>query len=192
MSVARQVRSDNSPQSIVRLEVGPNEKILWAGRPGRGALVRTQAAKIFPGIFFLVFAVLWLYTTGGKAWLAGEPGTFSVFSLFGLIAAVPGLGLTLSPLWMWLAARWTTYAILERRLVIISSFPVHRVYSYGPRDIQELERTERGDKSGDIVFRRELSASSRNRRQAKRIGFFGIPNVRRVEDLVRALKPDKL
>ena len=193
MSMLRQAGSDHSLQSIVRLELRPDEKLLWAHRPAGAALARTELVKAVVGIPFLAFALFWTYMAGGKAWLSGEPSLSGLFPLFGLIFVAVGLGMVLSPLWAWFRARWIAYAISNRRLIIISSFPVHRVRSYAPVDIQELERTERGNRSGDLVFRREQPGSGRwsNSYHTRRIGFFGIPDVRRVEDMVRDLKLQK-
>jgi hypothetical protein len=193
MSVARPAGTDPSLHSVVRRELRPDEKLQWAERPGGGALARTESVKAVVGIPFLAFALFWTYMAGGKAWLDGEASPSGLFPLFGLIFVVVGLGLVLSPLWAWFRARWIAYAISDRRLIIISTFPVHRVWSYAPEDIQELERTDRGDRSGDLVFRREHPGSGRWSRsyQVKRIGFFGIANARRVEDMVRDLKLQK-
>jgi hypothetical protein len=193
MSLVRQARTDPSLHSLVRHELRPDEKLLWVERPGGGGLARTESVKALFGMPFLAFALFWTYMAGGEAWLDGEVSPSGFFPLFGLVFVAVGLGMVLSPLWAWFRARWIAYAISDQRLIIISSFPVHRVRSYAPMDIQELERTDRGDRSGDIVFRREQAGSGRWNRsyQTKRIGFFGIPDVRRVEDMVRDLKLQK-
>lgn len=84
-----------------------------------------------------------------------------------------------------------TYAITDRRLLIVERYPARRVTSYTASDIQAIERTERADGSGDVIFRREQSyqrrAYSGSLGMARKIGFFGVSDVRRVEGEIRRL-----
>jgi hypothetical protein len=115
-------------------------------------------------------------------------GVFSFFPLFGLPFLFVGLGIMLAPLWAWMGAAKTVYAVSSDRLVIIKGGSVR---SFAPDEIENLERRERPDGSGDVIFRRDY-VRTRSRRgsrtRVRRDGFFGIPDVRRVEDEIRTLK----
>jgi hypothetical protein len=173
---------DQVPYETAQGEMRTGEKLLWVDRPNPAALARKALGKALFGIPFLAFALYWTYTAGGSYWLSGEPAPAGAFPLFGLIFIVAGLGLVASPLLAAIQGRSMVYAISDRRLIILERFPWNRVQSFEPRDIQELERTERGGGAGDIVFRKERSG-----RSLKQIGFFGIPDVRTVEDKIRKL-----
>jgi hypothetical protein len=62
------------------------------------------------------------------------------------------------------------------------------VKSYGPADVEQLERRESADGSGDLVFARERYTTrhkGHTRTHTREIALWGIPNVREVERLLR-------
>jgi hypothetical protein len=91
------------------------------------------------------------------------------------------------------------YAISDRQLLIVNLFPRHRVRSFLPHDFNVLECTERADGSGDVVFREVTKKSSYmwtsgmngggsySPPKVVKRGFFGVPEVRRVEAEIRRL-----
>ena len=113
----------------------------------------------------------------------------SFFPLFGLPFLLVGLGIMLLPVWAWRGAKKTVYAISNERLIIIAPGSVS---SFEPDEIDNLVRRERPDGSGDVIFRRDRmfarAARRGSRTRVRRDGFFGIPEVRRVEDEIRRLK----
>jgi hypothetical protein len=180
--------------SVAGKELASGEKLVWADQPRAGALARREFPKALFGIPFTAFAVFWVF----GAWHSTNQSTahntpFVIFPLFGLIFVGIGLITLLSPLRARMKARSTFYAITAERLLIIEGRRSHRVTSFIPADIQQIERTERPDGSGDVVFRREFPPSRRNSLSfggnwsATRIGFFGVSDVRRVEASVRQL-----
>ncbi|MEM7043357.1 MAG: hypothetical protein AAF543_11155, partial [Pseudomonadota bacterium] len=99
--------------------------------------------------------------------------------------------------WWWPRfTRHTVYAISDRRLLIIRNWLRRKVTSYGPDEIDVVERRESKDGSGDLVFRHEEHGKLRHhhdhrnkRRMSERpVGFFGVPDVKRLEAAVWALK----
>jgi len=108
-----------------------------------------------------------------------------VFLLVGLVGNFP--------------ARNTLYAITDHRVIILRTGRVHRVSSYRKRAITRLNRFERSDGSGDLVFSGEASPYgygaygnseyNYNYYNSNRLGVFtAIPNVRQVEQkLLRML-----
>jgi hypothetical protein len=191
MSSVQRRDDDSAPLEVARLEMRSGEKLLWAGQPGAFALARAEAPKALFGIPFLAFALFWTYMAGARTWFStdAESRAIAFFPLFGFIFIAVGLAMVLSPVWAAIRARWIVYAISDRRLVIMTLFPLRRVRSFASPDIQELERSDRAGGSGDIVFRRDYSSSRRGRSNlARRIGFFGVPDVRMVEDTIRRMR----
>jgi hypothetical protein len=176
---------------IAGKELAPGEKLVWADRPRPGALARRASAGFLFAIPFTAFAVAWVAGAYTATQHAHPIGPDSVFPLFGLIFVGAGVFMLLSPLRAMAKARSTIYAITNERLLIIEGGRTRRVTSFTAADIQQIERTERADGSGDVVFRRELPPTRRNsisfngNWNATKIGFFGVSDVRRVEAAVR-------
>ena len=181
-------RDDTEPAalSIAQREMRSGERLIWAERPAPGRLALAGLPVTLFGAVFGGFALFWIVAAASMT--PAESGVFAFFPLFGVPFLLVGLGMFLAPLWIWIGGKKTVYAISSDRLVIIKG---DRVRSFEPDEIGELERREGADGSGDVVFRRELVRShSRHhgRTRERKIGFFGIPEVRRVEDEIRRLK----
>ena len=184
--------STAAARAAVERELASGEHLIWFDRPRPWALARRDLPKSLFGIPFTAFAIFWVSAAYFGTSHAKESGPFEFFPLFGVPFIAVGLGLLLSPLWSVLKARSTIYAITDERLMIIEGLRIRRVTSYTSADIQQIERTERRDGSGDVVFRRELPLGRRNSISfgsfnATRIGFFGVADARRVETSVRQL-----
>lgn len=181
-------RDDTEPSAlaVAQREMRSGERLIWADRPAPGRMALSGLALTAFGSVFGGFAAFWI--AGAASMTPEDAGVFSFFPLFGVPFLLVGLGMMLAPVWIWMAAKKTVYAITSERLVIIRG---NRVQSFEPDEIEELERREGGDGSGDVIFNRDI-VRSRSRRgsrtRVRRIGFFGIPEVRRVEDAIRRLK----
>jgi hypothetical protein len=173
-----------SALDVARSALDPGERLVWAewARPARLARERLPLA---------LFGLLW---TGAlaRALVAADTPPSGFVAVVGAAFVLLGLAALLAPGWAWLAARATVYAVTDRRLLILEGFPWRRARSFGPGDINLCERTERADGSGDLIFRseREIERQDRGRTtwRTRRVGFLGIPEVRRVEAAVRALR----
>jgi hypothetical protein len=176
---------------IAGKELAPGEKLVWADRPSAAGLAKRDGPKFLMGIPFTAFALFW--TWGASSATGHAPmGIGIFFPLWGLMFIAIGLWILSSPLRAAMKASLTVYAITSDRLLIIEGARSHRITSFTPADVQQIERTERGDGSGDVVFRKENPTSSRGfsfngNWTATRIGFFGVRDVRRVEASVRQL-----
>ena len=97
---------------------------------------------------------------------------------------VLGIGLFVlsKPLRQALKSGSMVYGITDQRLFIISGSRRKEVHSYAPESIQRTER----DGSGDIVIRHDTAAWNASRFPTK-VGFFGVPDIRKVEEMVRRL-----
>ena len=109
-----------------------------------------------------------------------------VLPLWGVMVLGIGLFVLSKPLRQALKSGSMVYSITDQRLFIISGNRRKEVHSYAPESIQRLERTERRDGSGDTVFRHNTAAWNASRFPTK-VGFFGVPDIRKVEEMVRRL-----
>lgn len=173
-----------SALDVARSALDRGEQLVWAewAPPARLARERLPMA---------LFGLVWTGALAG-AWRAADAPPSGFVALVGAAFVLLGIATMLAPSLAWLAARATVYAITDRRLLILEGFPWRRVRSFGPEDINLCERTERADGSGDLIFRSEREIERRDRGRTtwrtRRVGFLGIPEVRRVEAAVRALR----
>jgi len=185
-------------------ELQPGERLIWADRAGASAVALQAVVPEAPGgIYLLIVPAIAIWQVVVHWPLRLGPLIFC--SLFILLFLSLGLFFLSAPLRAAAQARRTIYAITDQRVFIISDVRRRSVTSYGPNSIFLLQVTERADGSGDIVFRRDrllervyVNASgdqtddsgipSIHQRGAMiKIGFFGIPEVRKVEEAMRRL-----
>jgi hypothetical protein len=110
---------------------------------------------------------------------------FQFFPLFGIPFLIVGFGILTSPLWAYLTAKSTVYAVTDRRAMIMVGWPRAAVQSYGPADIRDLQRVEGADGRGTLMFASQVWTGNNGFPRSSRIGFVGISDVRAVEQLIR-------
>lgn len=169
-------------QTKVNGEIKPGEGVFWAGQPNPN---RRMLSGFFMWLFFIpwtAFAVFWVAMAGGLQLLDGTlKGGFSFFPLFGLPFILIGLGGLTSPIWMRINALRTAYVITNQRVIVISGIFNTKYRSYYPAQIQFIERKERGDGSGDLIFSRETTRDSQGSNRTTEEGIYAVPNVKAVE-----------
>jgi hypothetical protein len=170
-------------EAIAIRQIDAGERLLWSGTPAPGEAASAALPATLIGVPFTGFAAFWIWSAWSMAPQA--PGPFKFFPLFGVPFALIGLGMMLGPLWAWLRARNTVYALTERRAVIIVNGGGGGISSYARADMGELTRIERADGSGTVFFAIRTSTTSRGFVKNTRVGFIGIPDVRNVERLIR-------
>jgi len=152
------------------------EKVLWWGKPYPQTYAFRKAWYSFLlGIPFFGFAVFWTY-------MASRGG---VFAAFGIPFLLIGLGMLLSPIWHYVRGMRVTYALTDRRAVIdIAGFMPRRI-SVPLNQIPFIDLRLGADGSGDVYFKETLSTMSTRGSWVQRDGFIAVPDVRRVEELLR-------
>lgn len=189
----------------VNSEIGEGETLLWAGQPDRGRMARMGTCPALFGIPFTLFALFWIgmaagigSLVGGAARSTGAPGVFGFFSFFGLFGIpflLVGLGLVFSPLWLSLKAARTAYAVTSRRVILFEGnvWPGTTVRTVAAAQLADRSRTQNPDGSGDLVFNRltTVQYDSDGDRRTRRVGFYGIPDVHGVDDLIRRTFEDR-
>lgn len=203
----------------IQAELEPGEQIRWTGQPlvTSGSTGMIWGVFIF-GIPWTAFAIFWTVMASGvfenshgQHFQAGR----LLFGLFGLPFIGVGVLLLTSP-WrakkkLAKAIKQTAYVITDRRailldsgyvafgpaLAMISSMPGTnrmlnqglRVQSFRPERLTNIERIQREDGSGDILFADNPTVIQTDNgvRTLNRVGFIGIPQVRAVEKLLQEL-----
>ncbi len=176
-----------NPLDIAKAEMTPGEELLWA----ETSLPKNARRRIIP-----ISLLGWVFLLLSLAWLTRAATASIGLLVLGIPFVVGALALASAPWWWPNVTRRTIYAISDQRLLMIRDFAKRKVTSYGPEDIDVVERRENRDGSGDVIFRREENQKLKHhhdpygkRRVATReIGFLGVPEVRRVEEAIWALK----
>jgi hypothetical protein len=170
-------------EQIAMSQLDGGERLLWSGTPAAGAAARRALPAVLFGIPFTAFAAFWIVMASGLT--KGVPktaGPWMLFPLFGIPFLLVGLGVMLGPLWVYLAARKTVYAVTEKRALIIVGGAVQ---SFTSADVGDISRFERSDGSGSVFFASRGIVTSNGFTRQARVGFEGIPDVRQVEKLIR-------
>lgn len=171
---------DPGQRQQIEPELDAGERLLWTGQPDANRVAR-QAMPI------LLFGIPW--TVG--ALYFGHPWTEDhlPFALFSGLFVIAGLSMCCTPLVSYRDARRSTYAITDRRVLIVTAGRERKVASYRAADQCEAERQEQPDGSGDLLFARQQEKDNEGGYRTVDVKFVGIPRVREVERLLRQLFP---
>ncbi len=174
----------------------PGEQILWQGQPKQG--VRLQASDAF----LIPFSLMW----GGFAlfWEAGVLGLIHLgnrhqdkpplfMALWGIPFVVIGLYIMVGRFFFDAFQRTrTVYLLTDRRAIIWKNVFSQTVASFDLRSLNNLNLTERGDGSGDIIFGQPgpfyaaPGAGWPTGRNSLVPGFYLLPDARDIFNRVRA------
>lgn len=162
----------------------PGEQILWQGAPDpRVVFAWTQLPEILFGLVFAGFALFW--TT--MATIMG-----GVFGLFGLPFLLVGLMVIFkSNYLMAYFNRHTFYTLTNRRAIIATSYPhAKREMKSYPIDAKSALELSQQDDYGNVIFHRKIWRSRNSGEKTKNIGFYRIPDARRVFSLMRQIQQE--
>jgi len=181
------------PFSLAQRELVAGERVVWAGRPNPAALARTRWPVAAAGLFFTLFSLFWLSMVVQIPFFRddGPPLGFAlIFPGVGLVMLGIGMAMLASPIWYLRKANRMAYAVTDGRVLIIEP---RRLQSFEPDDIQQLVRVDRHGGKGDLIFREEqanamLAMYTFGATANRKIGFFGVADVRAAEDAIRNLK----
>jgi hypothetical protein len=165
-------------------ELEPGENLLWTGRPDAGRMARQATLIWFVGVPWTVSS-LWMWSTSGFGKATDQPGPGLFFRLFDLPFVLIGFGMLSAPYWAYRKGLNTVYAVTNKRVFILTAGKRWHVESYVPTSGSDFERTETANGSGDLIFLRRSRLDSDGDRVTNKVGFYGIPEVRRVERLLR-------
>jgi hypothetical protein len=169
----------------VNAEVEPGEKIAWIGRPRGNRYVLMSLPIVLFGIPWTAFSVFWIIMASSAVKI-GPAGYF--FPLFGVPFVLIGFGFLSAPFWAARRGRRIAYAVTDRRVILIE--PVFlgglRVVSLASDELGSMERVERADGSGDIIFGQTFRVIQGHTNVVPNLRRMqAIPQVREVESLIR-------
>jgi hypothetical protein len=147
-------------QQRAQSELQSGESLYWTGTadPRRAALMAFPASLF--GIPFAGFALFWIssayHATSAMSRSSSNSFTrgFAIFPLFGLPFLLIGLGVILTPLWVYLKGLSTVYAVTNQRVMIITG--------------------------GDVLIRTTAQTRTNNSVSQVTLGLFGVSNVKEV------------
>lgn len=179
---------DGSPFGPGDLDSG--EQVLWIGKPiGPPPLTFGDILLILFTFAFAAMAILILLSAAGLVAIAGGTPAFTVFgTLFCLIGIAVSGGMWVLTRMQW---RQTSYAVTDRRIYRVISGRKRQVRHYSRQSIRDVSLKLRSDGSGSIVFNLSGAGAPGNWNNSPRVGyesggvgFFTIPEARRVEALL--------
>ncbi len=126
----------------------PGERLLWAGRPKQGLLLRGEDAWLIPfTLVWSLFAFSFLSATP-----LSTPFPFNlILPLFSIVGFYFLIGRFLVD--MWLRSR-TYYGLTDQRAVIVTGGFTRNLRSVNLRALADLKLTERRDRTGTIELGR--------------------------------------
>lgn len=133
--------------SPILAELGPNEQLLWSGRPRQGPLFRGSDALLIPfSLLWGGFAVFW----ESSVLASGAP---LFFALWGIPFVLVGLYITIGRFFLDAALRARTfYGVTTERALIISGLLSPTVRSVSLRTTSNITLEQHRDGSGTISF----------------------------------------
>lgn len=133
---------------VIQPRLGSTERLLWAGRPVQGVILRKSDVQMIP--FALVwggFALFWEYT----ALMSGAP---PIMLLFGLIFVLVGVYLLLGRFLVDAhARRHIYYGVTDERVVFLRPGGRPELQTLDLKTITDVTLTKRGADGGVIAFR---------------------------------------
>jgi hypothetical protein len=176
-------------QNDAQRELKMGENLLWLGKPDPvRSMIEGYVLWIF-AIPWTIFSLSWVWGTAGPGMGRSLPTPGFNMEFFSVLGEIPfvlvGPILLASPFFLYAEAKRTIYAITDRRVLIIETGGTRKIQSYSARDLSNIQRTERADRSGDLIFAQEDFKDSDGDMQRRDIKFCGIPEVRSVENLLR-------
>jgi len=189
--------------TTLRDELEPGEQLVWSAQPNPSALGRAMYPWGWSGWLFFGFAALWtcgataMIIIGNRAgWSSqGKPANPPplAFQLFfpavGLIFMGVGLVIAWLPRRAGRAAAHTAYALTSHRIILVEGTrkgDSRNIIRYRTVDFDRVQRSERTDGTGNLIFEFVDLGYMMNGKQARRPrGIIGVDHIAEVERLIR-------
>ncbi len=177
-------------QQIASQEVSASgESVVWVGQPNPIRFAMQKIPMFLFSIPWTAFALFWVYAASGFQFPPDfSKGGFAFFPLFGVPFVLIGLGLMFSPLYAYINAFKTMYIVTNKSIRIVKNGSTKKVEVFTARDIEKIERKEKSDGSGTIIFAYKESTSSKGNTTRTPLGLYGISDVRAVEQYIIAIR----
>ena len=116
----------------------------------------------------------------------GKGNSSWFFLLWGGMFMTMGACMLLSPLWAWWVAHRTLYVVTDHRAVLIEAPGRRRIQSFAGERLLNTVRVEDRSGCGDLILERLPIRRAKGSTTTQEIGFFGLDDVKRMDQLVRA------
>ena len=132
-------------QSELREHLDSDETLLWTGKPKSGVVFRLSDIFLIPfSILWCGFAIVWMITAANIS---------LIFVLFGIPFVLIGLLLVFGRFIIDAKQRNnTTYGFTENRILIKSGLFSTTIKSLNIKTLNEIELSEKKDKTGSILL----------------------------------------
>jgi hypothetical protein len=189
------MRASIDAQNQAREVLEPGEELLWAGQPIPAIAIKRSIVIFLFGLFWTVLSVFWLIIAVAPLLhtrVHGAPvsGIQVAFVFFGAPFMIVGLVFLSSPYWAYRAACETLYAITNKRIIVTRVSKAKKVRSHEPQTLQRINHREKADGVGDLLFHIESDDSTERSPDKPAFGFYGIADVREVENIIRKAFPE--
>ncbi|MEO3429178.1 hypothetical protein AAFN88_10000 [Pelagibius sp. CAU 1746] len=179
--------SDDS-LAAARALLAPGETLVWADRPDPQVLARSRLPQVIRGALGLVVIAGFFWLSFLPNWPAGGRGLLLTFFL--LAAVLYCLWLLAAQVTARKAAVGTLYAVTDRRVLVQETWPLRRLRSFAPGDLDAPMVSAAGPGFGTVVFHdRKLPWWQRSAGGGTRIeAFYGIAGAQRVAEEIARLR----
>ena len=163
-------------QAVLDATLEDGEQVVWTGRPHAWAMA-SRAGALPTALFGLIWTGIVAGALVGPGLVTGRafsPAFGPIIAVvLGLLFGWPGLAFLTSPVWAWVIARRTAYALTDRRPIVLEGRllgpPRPKPYGLG-----RLRVEERPDGLGHLLFTDDE-------------GFLGVDRPRDLEQVVRSI-----
>ena len=175
-------------QNLIQSELRSSERLIWSSSPNPTRMAKKAFPLVLFGLPWTAFAMFWMAGASGFKAPDFSHG-FGFFPLFGLPFILVGFGMLSSPYWAAKKAVSTGYVVTNERAIIFQSnlFGSVSIRSFMPNQLSEISSIQKEDGSGDLIIDKKISTDSEGSRTSTDIGFFGIQDVKSVEQMVLSL-----
>jgi hypothetical protein len=182
-------------QEAIDAELKPDERVLWVGQPKgtRSRLVHTLlVVNILLGVVLAIHLIPPPWFDLWATFFGGFPAFMRYVVLASLVGQMTFLGIAGFRLQRARARTW--YALTDRRIIVTEPQPLMRLaihsrlldlWSYGPNQLGAMECEAEEDGSGDLTLEEYQAKDTEGDAYTGYRGIMNIPDVRRVERLVR-------
>jgi energy-coupling factor transporter transmembrane protein EcfT len=175
----------------LRAELQPGETLIWTGRPVPALAARPAwtvtligGAMLIPGI--LIAGIIGIVVVA-VAFATKSPCFALLLLPFLAVFALILLLLATLPFRARQLADNTIYALTNRRAILWQkTLWGFQVRSFTPQQLGALQRIERPDGTGDLIFEQIPYHGAHGHHHLRSVGFTALARVRDVEDLLRA------
>lgn len=162
--------------------------MVWSASPKPAYFTAGSIASVLFGIPWTAFSIFWTVTAaGGVGAFSKGLGWHLLFPMFGIPFVLIGFGMLSAPIFESRRLRNTFYVITNKRAILFEGKGKVKIRSFAPNKLTDVFRLEKADGSGDVIFREFSTKDSDNDTTHVQLGFLRVPNVRDVEQKLRAL-----